>query len=147
MSKKPDSTEFFDTFITKANALHKLLNSFGILNLVDPLTQSLIDGEEERRKNNKAPVLNNTLPLGAATVQLDEKGGYVDPAKEQAERDKKLKEEQRKQEQAAAKAKTLQEKAARDRLTAQSALDKAIADMTIDSNARQLVEFDRQQKH
>lgn len=146
MSKKPDSTEFFDTYITKANALHKLLNSFGILNLVDPLTQSLIDGEEERRKNNKAPVLNNTLPLGAATVQLDEKGGYVDPAKEQAEREKKLKEEQRKQEQAATKAKTLQEKAARERLTAQAALDKAITDMTIDSNARQLAEFDRQQK-
>lgn len=146
MSKKPDSTDFFDTYITKANALHKVLNSLGILNLVDPLTQSLIDGEEERRKNNKAPVLNNTLPLGAATVQLDEKGGYVDPAKEQADRDKKLKEEQRKQEQAAAKAKTLQEKAARDRLTAQSALDKAIADMTIDSNERQLAEFDRQQK-
>lgn len=146
MSKKPDSTDFFDTYITKANALHKVLNSLGILNLVDPLTQSMIDGEEERRKNNKAPVLNNTLPLGAATVQLDEKGGYVDPAKEQADRDKKLKEEQRKQEQAAAKAKTLQEKAARDRLSAQSALDKAIADMTIDSNERQLAEFDRQQK-
>lgn len=146
MSKKPDSTDFFDTYITKANALHKLLNSLGILNLVDPLTQSMIDGEEERRKNNKAPVLNNNLPLGAATVQLDEKGGYVDPAKEQAERDKKLKEEQRRQEQAAAKAKTLQEKAARERLTAQAALDKAITDMTIDSNQRQLAEFDRQQK-
>ncbi|EOG1789452.1 hypothetical protein ACK3RO_004062 [Enterobacter kobei] len=146
MSKKPDSTDFFDTYITKANALHKLLNSLGILNLVDPLTQSLIDDEEERRKNNKAPVLNNTLPLGAATVQLDEKGGYVDPAKEQAEREKKLKDEQRRQEQAAAKAKTLQEKAARERLTAQAALDKAITDMTIDSNARQLAEFDRQQK-
>lgn len=146
MSKKPDSTDFFDTYITKANALHKLLNSLGFLNLVDPLTQSLIDDEEERRKNNKAPVLNNTLPLGAATVQLDEKGGYVDPAKEQAEREKKLKDEQRRQEQAAAKAKTLQEKAARERLTAQAALDKAITDMTIDSNARQLAEFDRQQK-
>ena len=146
MSKKPDSTDFFDTYITKANALHKILNSLGILNLVDPLTQSLIDGEEERRKNNNAPVLNNNLPLGAATVQLDEKGGYVDPAKEQAERDKKLKEEQRRQEQAAAKAKTLQEKATRERLTAQAALDKAITDMTIDSNERQLAEFDRQQK-
>lgn len=146
MSKKPDSTDFFDTYITKANALHKILNSLGILNLVDPLTQSLIDGEEERRKNNKTPVLNNNLPLGAATVQLDEKGGYVDPAKEQAERDKKLKEEQRRQEQAAAKAKTLQKKATRERLTAQAALDKAITDMTIDSNERQLAEFDRQQK-
>ncbi|MEX5391182.1 hypothetical protein WCE19_15090 [Enterobacter cloacae] len=146
MSKKPDSTDFFDAYITKANALHKVLISLGIINLVDPLTQSMIDGEEERRKNNKVPVLNNTLPLGAATVQLDEKGGYVDPAKEQAEREKKLKEEQRKQEQAAAKAKTLQEKAARERLTAQAALDKAITDMTIDSNARQLAEFDRQQK-
>ncbi|HFK6417217.1 cell envelope integrity protein TolA [Enterobacter cloacae] len=146
MSKKPDSTDFFDAYITKANALHNVLNSLGILNLVDPLTQSMIDGEEERRKNNKVPVLNNTLPLGAATVQLDEKGGYVEPAKEQAEREKKLKEEQRKQEQAAAKAKTLQEKAARERLTAEAALDKAITDMTIDSNARQLAEFDRQQK-
>lgn len=146
MSKKPDSTDFFDTYISKANALHKVLNSLGILNLVDPLTQSMIDGEEERRKNNKAPVLNNNLPLGAATVKLDENGGYVDPAKEQAERDKKLKEEQRRQEQAAAKAKTLQEKAARERLAAQAALDKAITDMTIDSNERQLAEFDRQQK-
>lgn len=146
MSKKPDSTDFFDTYISKANALHKVLNSLGILNLVVPLTQSMIDGEEERRKNNKAPELNNNLPLGAATVKLDENGGYVDPAKEQAERDKKLKEEQRKQEQAAAKAKTLQEKAARERLAAQAALDKAITDMTIDSNERQLAEFDRQQK-
>lgn len=146
MSKKPDSTDFFDTYISKANALHKVLNSLGILNLVDPLTQSMIDGEEERRKNNKAPVLNNNLPLGAATVKLDENGGYVDPAKEQAERDKKLKEEQRRQEQAAAKAKTLQEKAAGERLAAQAALDKAITDMTIDSNERQLAEFDRQQK-
>ncbi|MGR2854750.1 hypothetical protein FY046_01680 [Erwinia sp. 1181_3] len=45
----------------------------------------------------------------------------------------------------AKKAEALNKKIASDRLTAQASLNKAISDMTIGSNARQLAEFDRQQ--
>ncbi|QUG75859.1 hypothetical protein GKQ23_13025 [Erwinia sp. E602] len=47
---------------------------------------------------------------------------------------------------AAAKAKALQEKNDRERLKAQETLNKAISDSVVGSNARQLAEFDRQQK-
>ena len=141
MSKKPDSTDLFDTYITKGNALNKLLSSFGVLNLIDPLTQQVISDEEQRRSNAN-PVFTNTLPTQTATVALDLNGGYVDPAKVQAEKDKLAKAA----EQAAEKAQSLREKHDKERLQAQLNLDKAISDMTIDSNKRQLSEFERQQK-
>lgn len=52
----------------------------------------------------------------------------------------------KKQEAADKAAAAARKKAADERIKAQSALDKAISDMTVDSNARQLAEFDRQQK-
>lgn len=52
----------------------------------------------------------------------------------------------KKQESADKAAAAARKKAADERIKAQAVLDKAISDMTVDSNARQLAEFERQQK-
>lgn len=68
-------------------------------------------------------------------------GGWVDKGKQEAA----AKAAQTKAEAAAKAAEALAKRQADERIKAQSTLNKAISDMTIDSNARQLAEFDRQQ--
>lgn len=63
-----------------------------------------------------------------------------------AEEDKAAEEAKKKAEKNAKEAESLAKKNAAARLKAETDLQKAISDMTIDSNARQLSEFDRQQK-
>lgn len=74
------------------------------------------------------------------------KGGWVDKGKEEAAAKAAQAKKEAQAKAAATKAETLAKKTADDRIKAQDTLNKAISDMTIESNARQLSEFDRQQK-
>lgn len=73
-------------------------------------------------------------------------GGWVDKGKEEAAAKAAQAKKEAQAKAAATKAETLAKKTADDRIKAQDTLNKAISDMTIESNARQLSEFDRQQK-
>lgn len=73
-------------------------------------------------------------------------GGWVDKGKEEAAAKAAQAKKEAAAKAAATKAETLAKKMADDRIKAQDTLNKAISDMTIESNARQLSEFDRQQK-
>lgn len=74
------------------------------------------------------------------------KGGWVDKGKEEAAAKAAQAKKEAAAKAAATKAETLAKKTADDQIKAQDTLNKAISDMTIESNARQLSEFDRQQK-
>lgn len=81
-----------------------------------------------------------------ATKDKTPVGGWVDKGKEEAAAKAAQAKKEAQAKAAATKAETLAKKTADDRIKAQDTLNKAISDMTIESNARQLSEFDRQQK-
>lgn len=85
-------------------------------------------------------VNNNT-----GTKNTTPKDGWVNKEKEAAAAAAAQKKAEAAAKSAADKAAAAAKKQAADRITAQASLNKAISDMTIDSNARQLAEFDRQQ--
>lgn len=108
--------------------------------------EAAVEYETEARRGlqNLAATLQEDITKIAP--KADPKDGWKDKEKEKEEAEKAAKSAESRAQAAAAKAKAAREKEAREILTARQNLDKAISDMTIDSNARQLSEFDRQQK-
>jgi DNA-binding transcriptional MerR regulator len=91
--------------------------------------------------DKNASDLLNFVNNNTGTKNTTPKDGWVNKEKEAAAQKKAEAAAKSAADKAAAAAK----KQAADRITAQASLNKAISDMTIDSNARQLAEFDRQQ--
>jgi DNA-binding transcriptional MerR regulator len=95
--------------------------------------------------DKNASDLLNFVNNNTGTKNTTPKDGWVNKEKEAAAAAAAQKKAEAAAKSAADKAAAAAKKQAADRITAQASLNKAISDMTIDSNARQLAEFDRQQ--
>lgn len=95
--------------------------------------------------DKNASDLLNFVNNNTGTKNTTPKDGWVNKEKEAATAAAAQKKAEAAAKSAADKAAAAAKKQAADRITAQASLNKAISDMTIDSNARQLAEFDRQQ--
>ncbi|WP_447743309.1 hypothetical protein [Enterobacter asburiae] len=137
LRESDDTLSFWDKQTRKAASFARLLKATG---LGGPLITGALEawdefgGGKDDQPKTKQPQVNNTLPVGQATVTNVSNDPF------------KLKEKQEKAAEAAAKAqKAIADKAAKDRIDAQKALDKILVDQTIGTNERQLAEFKRQQ--
>lgn len=128
----------------KAVGFAKVLRSLGLGGGV--LTGDLVDlveGGVNAEIEPKKPFKSN-LPTGQATVTP--KTNVADDPFKLNEKQEKAAELARKAAEAAAKAqKAIADKAAKERIDAQKALDKILVDQTVGTNERQLAEFKRQQ--
>lgn len=95
--------------------------------------------------DKNASDLLNFVNNNAGTKNTTPKDGWVNKEKQAQEAAAAQKKAEAAAKSAADKAAAAAKKQTTDRITAQASLNKAISDMTIDSNARQLAEFDRQQ--
>nr|WP_129951583.1 hypothetical protein [Rahnella sp. RFA10(1/100)] len=95
--------------------------------------------------DKNASDLLNFVNNNTGTKNTTPKDGWVNKEKQAQEAAAAQKKAEAAAKSAADKATAAAKKQAADRITAQASLNKAISDMTIDSNARQLAEFDRQQ--
>lgn len=95
--------------------------------------------------DKNASDLLNFVNNNTGTKNTTPKDGWVNKEKQAQEAAAAQKKAEAAAKSAADKAAAAAKKQAADRITAQASLNKAISDMTIDSNARQLAEFDRQQ--
>lgn len=95
--------------------------------------------------DKNASDLLNFVNNNTGTKNTTPKDGWVNKEKQAQEAAAAQKKAEAAAKSAADRAAAAAKKQAADRITAQASLNKAISDMTIDSNARQLAEFDRQQ--
>lgn len=144
LRESDDTLSFWDKQSRKAASFARLLKSTG---LGGPLITGALEawdefggGQDDKPKTTQ-PQVNNNLPLGQATVT-----NVADDPYKLKEKQQKAAEQARKAAESAAKAqKAIADKAAKDRIDAQKALDKILVDQTVGTNERQLAEFKRQQ--
>ncbi|ENV5883831.1 hypothetical protein ACFIPR_003199 [Enterobacter kobei] len=130
----------------------KALATYDVLKYLNPnyyLSKGISAGLDatglfpDNKPKPKAPQVNPKLPLGQATVSTSNESD--DPFKLN-EKAKAAADKAQKAAEAAAKAqKAIADKAAKERIDAQKALDKILVDQTVGTNERQLAEFKRQQ--
>lgn len=144
LRESDDTLSFWDKQTQRAVSFAKLLKSTG---LGGPLITGALEawdefgGGDDDKSKKKTPQVTNNLPLGQATV-----ANVSDDPYKLKEKQQKAAEQARKAAEAAAKAqKTIADKAAKERIDAQKALDKILVDQTVGTNERQLAEFKRQQ--
>ncbi|WP_421670308.1 hypothetical protein [Rahnella sp. EDr1-12] len=134
-------TDFMKEFYYGGDtAIAKALRKLDGVNEIDYSIKAKADLDEKAR--NLLDFVNGATKPKEAPLT----GGFVDKGKEESERKSAQAKAEAAAKSAAAKAAALAKKTADDRIKAQDTLNKAISDMTIESNARQLSEFDRQQK-
>lgn len=116
---------------------------------IDALDSSYKQTRESIEKSLLKGYKGNQQLLNDDLKTLDEnyKKSREDLVTKLTEKEDKAREATRKKEEAAAKAAlALRKKHDEERIKAQATVDKALSDMTVDSNLRQLAEFDRQQR-
>lgn len=130
----------------------KALATYDVLKYLNPnyyLSRGISAGLDatglfpENKPVQQQPQVNNSLPLGQASVSST---NVADDPYKLGEKAKKAADAAKKAAEAAAKAqKAVEDKAAKERVDAQKALDKILVDQTVGTNERQLAEFKRQQ--
>ena len=130
----------------------KALATYDVLKYLNPnyyLSRGISAGLDatglfpENKPVQQQPQVNNILPLGQASVSST---NVADDPYKLEEKAKKAADAAKKAAEAAAKAqKAVEDKAAKERVDAQKALDKILVDQTVGTNERQLAEFKRQQ--
>lgn len=144
-SKEAPDT-FFDSLKDKALATYDVIKYLNPNYYIGRAVSAGLDATglfPDNTPKPKAPQVNPNLPLGQATVVPNSEA--EDPFKLK-EKQEKAAEQARKAAEAAAKAqKAIADKAAKERIDAQKALDKVLSDQTVGENQRQLAEFKRQQ--
>lgn len=108
--------------------------------------EAAVDYETEARRGLQNLAATLQEDVAKLTPKADPKDGWHDKEKDKEQAEKAARDAANKAKAAAAKAAAARDKEAKEIIAARQNLNKAISDLTIDSNARQLAEFDRQQQ-